>query len=77
MSELTPILKSVYLYEIELAKSKLASREIPSYIKNEFVNQVAVFPVSQNYILLVNENDLEIARSILSETFEEGNSLEN
>lgn len=77
MSELTPILKSVYLYEIELAKSKLASRQIPSYIKNEFVNQVAVFPVSQNYILLVNENDLEIARSILSEIFEEVNSLEN
>ena len=38
MSELVPIFQSSYLYEIEVAKTKLASRDIPSYIKNEFVN---------------------------------------
>lgn len=71
MSELVLILQSVYLYEIELAKSKLASREIPSYIRNEYVNQVAVFPVSQHYILVVNANDAFAAKTVLEETFEQ------
>mgnify|MGYP002653907859 FL=1 len=39
MSELVPIFQSSYLYEIELAKTKLASRDIPSHIKNEYVNK--------------------------------------
>lgn len=68
MSELVPIIQSSYLYEIELAKSKLASREIPSYIKNEYVNNIAVFPISQNYFLLVSERDFEEAEKILQET---------
>ena len=70
MSELINILQSSYLYEIELAKSKLASREIPSYIKNEFVNNIAVFPISQNYFLMVNERDFETAEKILQENDE-------
>ena len=68
MSALVPVFQSSYLYEIELAKSKLASRDIPSYIKNEYVNNIAVFPISQNYFLLVNERDLEEALKILQET---------
>ena len=68
MSELVPIIQSSYLYEIELAKSKLASREIPSYIKNEYVNNIAVFPISQNYFLLVSERDFNEAQKILQET---------
>ncbi len=68
MSELVPVFQSSYLYEIELAKTKLASRDIPSYIKNEYVNNIAVFPISQNYFLLVNERDLEEALKILQET---------
>lgn len=67
MSELVNIFQSSYLYEIELAKTKLASREIPSYIKNEFVNNIAVFPISQNYYLQVNERDFEVAEKILQE----------
>ena len=67
MSELVAIFQSSYLYELELAKSKLASREIPSYIKNEFVNNVAVFPISQNYYLLVSERDFDEAQKILEE----------
>ena len=70
MSELVPIFQSSYLYEIELAKTKLASRDIPSHIKNEYVNNVAVFPISQNYFLLVNQHDVEIAHKILAETNE-------
>lgn len=68
MSELVPVFQSSYLYEIELAKTKLASREIPSYIKNEFVNNIAVFPISQNYYLLVSERDFVNAEKVLQET---------
>ena len=70
MSELVPIFQSSYLYEIEVAKTKLASREIPSYIKNEYVNNIAVFPISQNYYLLVSERDFENAEKILQENDE-------
>ena len=72
MSELVPVFQSSYLYEIELAKTKLASRDIPSYIKNEYVNNIAVFPISQNYFLLVNERDFEVAVEILQENIEVG-----
>lgn len=67
MSELVPVFQSSYLYEIELAKTKLASRNIPSYIKNEYVNNIAVFPISQNYYLMVSERDLADAKFILQE----------
>jgi hypothetical protein len=70
MSELVPIFQSSYLYEIEVAKTKLASRDIPSYIKNEFVNNIAVFPISQNYYLLVSERDFDGAKKILEENDE-------
>ncbi|WP_394265230.1 putative signal transducing protein [Bergeyella zoohelcum] len=67
MSELKIVYQSAFLYQVELAKSKLASRGIPSYIKNEFVNHVVVMPISQNYLLLVNEKDWENALKILEE----------
>ena len=70
MSALVPVFQSSYLYEIELAKTKLASRDIPSYIKNEYVNNIAVFPISQNYFLLINQRDLEVAQQILQENNE-------
>jgi len=34
------------------------------------VNNVAVFPISQNYYLLVNQHDVEIAQQILQENNE-------
>jgi hypothetical protein len=70
MSELVPIFQSSYLYEIEVAKTKLASRDIPSFIKNEYVNNIAVFPISQNYYLLVSERDFEAAEKVLQENDE-------
>lgn len=70
MSELVPIFQSSYLYEIEVAKTKLASRDIPSYIKNEYVNNIAVFPISQNYYLLVSQRDFEVAEKVLQENDE-------
>ena len=70
MSELVAIFQSSYLYEIEVARTKLASREIPSYIKNEYVNNIAVFPMSQNYYLLVSERDFAAAEKVLQENDE-------
>ncbi|EKB55921.1 putative signal transducing protein [Bergeyella zoohelcum] len=67
MSELKIVYQSAFLYQVELAKSKLASRGILSYVKNEFVNHVVVMPISQNYLLLVNEKDWENALKILEE----------
>lgn len=67
MSELKIVYQLAFLYQVELAKSKLASRGIPSYVKNEFVNHVVVMPISQNYHLLVNEKDWENALKILEE----------
>ena len=67
MSELKIVYQSAFLYQVELAKSKLASRGIPSYVKNEFVNHVVVMPISQNYLLLLNEKDWENALKILEE----------
>jgi hypothetical protein len=61
------LLQSSYLYEIELLKSKLASRNIESFIKNEFVNNVVVFPITQNYELLVNEDDFQNAVEVQNE----------
>lgn len=80
MSELVSIFQSSYLYEIELAKTKLASRDIPSYIKNEFVNNIAVFPISQNYYLQVSERDFEAAEKVLQENddiFDDESELES
>lgn len=36
------IFESGFLYEVEIMKSKLSSEGIESYIKNEYVNNVAV-----------------------------------
>lgn len=64
------LLKTLYLYEVQIAQTKLESRGIPSYIRNEFVNNVAVMPVAENYILVVNELDYEKALAILQEAEE-------
>ncbi len=64
------LLKTLYLYEVQIAQTKLESRGIPSYIRNEFVNNVAVMPVAENYILMVNELDYEKAVSVLQEADE-------
>ncbi len=61
------LLKTIYLYEVQIAQTKLDSRGIASYIKNEFVNNVAVMPVAENYILVVDEQHYEEALQILQE----------
>lgn len=69
------ILKTSYIHKIEILKSKSQSRNIESYSKNEYVNNVAVFPIAQNYELLVHEDDYEEALEIIKEAEETDNSI--
>lgn len=64
------LLKTLHLYQVQIAQTKLESRGIASYIKNEFVNNVAVMPVAENYLLVVDEADYDQALEILSEVEE-------
>ncbi len=67
MLEFVRIFESYYLYEVEIMKTKLASRGIESYIKNEFINNVALMPVNQFYILYVKSEDSETAEKVIKE----------
>ena len=69
--EFIRVFESYYLYEVEIMKTKLASRGIESYLKNEFINNVALMPVNQFYILYVKQEDAENATVIINENDEE------
>lgn len=69
-SEFTVVFESYQLLSVEIAKSKLASEGIESYIKNEFVNNVAIATISQGYQLLVDTQLAEKAIKILNEASE-------
>lgn len=62
------VAQSTILVELEIIKSKLASEGIESYLKNEFVNNVVVMPINQDYFLLVDEKDYEEAVNIIHNT---------
>jgi small-conductance mechanosensitive channel len=47
-------------------KAKLASEGINSYLKNEYVNNVVVMPINQDYFLLVSDEDFEKAKEIIN-----------
>lgn len=66
------LFRSIYHFEVQIAQTKLGSRGIPSYIKNEYVNNVAVMPVAENYILLIDEQHYDEALRILEEEVELG-----
>ncbi|MDO5615700.1 MAG: DUF2007 domain-containing protein [Cruoricaptor ignavus] len=61
------LLKTLFLYEVQIAQTRLEAKGIPTFIKNEFVNNVAVMPVAENYILVVDEKYYDEALEILSE----------
>lgn len=60
------IAQSTILIELEILKAKLASEGIDSYLKNEFVNNVVVMPINQDYFLLVDEKDYERALAVIN-----------
>ena len=55
------VAQSTILVELEILKAKLASEGINSYLKNEYVNNVVVMPINQDYFLLVSDEDFEKA----------------
>lgn len=67
------VAQSTILVEIEILKAKLASEGIQSFIKNEFVNNVVVMPINQDYFLLVSDEDFDKATEILNNPEEEIN----
>ncbi|WP_407481384.1 putative signal transducing protein [Elizabethkingia meningoseptica] len=73
MNEFVRIYQSNILFQVEIIKGKLTSEGIESYIKNEFVNNLAVMPINQDYILYVAEKDALEAERIIRETSAEEN----
>ncbi|GEM_PF-3577475 len=77
MIEFIRIFESYYLYEVEIMKTKLASRGIESYIKNEFINNVALMPVNQFYILYVKSKILNWRKVLLMKMIPSTNKFFN
>ncbi|MDE5429565.1 hypothetical protein BAX95_01005 [Elizabethkingia meningoseptica] len=73
MNEFVRIYQSNILFQVEIIKGKLMSEGIESYIKNEFVNNLVVMPINQDYILYVAEKDAVEAERIIRETSAEEN----
>lgn len=67
MPEFVRIFQSSMLFQVEIIKAKLAANGIDSYIKNEYVNNIAVMPINQDYILIVDIEDSEAALAIIED----------
>ncbi|KUG13958.1 hypothetical protein BAZ12_13235 [Elizabethkingia miricola] len=68
MGEFIRIYQSNILFQVEIVKGKLAANGIESFVKNEFVNNLSVMPINQDYILYVAEEDAAEAERIINET---------
>ncbi|MDQ8750462.1 putative signal transducing protein [Elizabethkingia miricola] len=62
------VYQSNILFQVEIVKGKLAANGIESFVKNEFVNNLSVMPINQDYILYVAEEDAAEAERIINET---------
>jgi hypothetical protein len=67
MSDFIRIFESYYLFEVDIRKAKLSSRGIESFVKNDLLNNVALMPTNQFYILYVDAKDVEKALEIIAE----------
>lgn len=63
---LKTVLVSTFLHEIYLARTKLASKGIESFIADEHLNSIIGTAFIEGYKLHVEESDFERARSILN-----------
>lgn len=68
MGEFIRIYQSNILFQVEIVKGKLAANGIESFVKNEFVKNLSVMPINQDYILYVAEEDAAQAERIINET---------
>jgi len=60
------VLRSTFIHEIHLAKAKLESQGIRSYIIDEHIIYTIGTAFIEEYKLMVNEVDYDRTRSILS-----------
>ena len=63
---LKTVFVSTFIHEIHLAKTKLASKGIESYIIDENLNSIIGTALVEGYKLNVATSDYENARTILS-----------
>jgi hypothetical protein len=64
---LITLLETSLIHEIHIAKTLLATYNIPSYIFDENLTTIGI-PVLEGYKLKVNELDFENAKQILATT---------
>lgn len=73
-STLVTILRSSLIHEIQIAKTLLASYEIPSYIFDKNIDLVIGTAFVEGYKLKVSSLDFENAKKILDEINSTDNS---
>jgi len=60
------VFRSTFIHEIHLAKAKLQSKNIKSFIADEHINYIIGTAFVEDYKLLVDISDFDNALSILS-----------
>ncbi len=65
-NSLKTVFISTFIHEVHLAKTKLESRGIRSYLVDEHLNAIIGTAFIEGYKLNVNAEDFEEARTILS-----------
>jgi hypothetical protein len=60
------VLRSTFIHEVQLAKAKLASNGIKSFIVDEHITYTIGTAFIEDYKLTVNESDFNKAHTILS-----------
>ncbi|MFV0530097.1 MAG: putative signal transducing protein [Flavobacteriales bacterium] len=68
MSNLVPVYQSQFLHEIYLIKHKLEENGIICYVRNENVTATIGVSMLEQHKLMINENDLEKAVSVIDNT---------
>jgi len=59
-------LRSTFIHQIHLAKSKLESKGIKSYIADEHITYTIGTAFIEGYKLMINDTDFQEAHTILS-----------
>lgn len=70
---LVTILDTAFIHKIQIAKTFLSNKNIPSYIFNENMSNIIGTAISEGYKLKVNSADEEKARELLKVLNEDQN----
>ncbi|MDV7187712.1 DUF2007 domain-containing protein [Lutibacter sp. TH_r2] len=64
-NKLVTVLDTAFIHEIQIAKTLLSKKNIPSYIFNENMSNIIGTAISEGYMLKVNSADEKKARKLL------------